>query len=197
MLPDGTMNPAGMNSLNHYSYGAVMEFVYEHAAGIRPDGNGFRRVILAPNPHAQLSYISGSYQSTAGKIVSNWSIREDGTLRCYFEVPFNVEATIVLPYSTEAPFKVTSGIYEYTYQPVKDLRTMYNLDTRLSVIKKNAQAFEQLLAVDESLTRFVQRADEEQLNFSIREVANLFFTGVTREAADKAEQLLLGMTVSR
>ena len=41
VMPDGSMSPTGMNSLNHYSYGSVMEFVYAYAAGLRPKTAGF------------------------------------------------------------------------------------------------------------------------------------------------------------
>ncbi|WNS40739.1 family 78 glycoside hydrolase catalytic domain [Paenibacillus sp. MMS20-IR301] len=196
VLPDGSMNPAGMNSLNHYSYGAVMEFVYEYAAGIRPDGNGFRKLLLAPQPHARLGRLSCRYKSTAGTVGSSWSILDDGQIHCRFEVPFNAEATIILPYSDQEPVNVTSGIYEYTYQPQKDLRTIYDLDTRVIHIKKDEAAFEQLLTVDEALTRFIRHADEEQLNMTIREISGLFFTGVTQEAASRAALLLSGLKLS-
>lgn len=32
MLPDGTINPSGMNSFNHYAYGSVGQFLYENIA---------------------------------------------------------------------------------------------------------------------------------------------------------------------
>ena len=33
MGPDGTIFDTGLNSLNHYSYGLVMEFVYAYEDG--------------------------------------------------------------------------------------------------------------------------------------------------------------------
>lgn len=35
VMPDGSMNPEGMNSLNHYSIGAIMEWAYKYVLGIR------------------------------------------------------------------------------------------------------------------------------------------------------------------
>ena len=43
-MPDGTISDTGMNSLNHYAYGSVMEFVYAYAAGIRPLEAGFGKL---------------------------------------------------------------------------------------------------------------------------------------------------------
>ena len=48
VLPDGTVSGTGMNSLNHYSYGAVTEFLYRHCAGIQPMAPGFSSVRIAP-----------------------------------------------------------------------------------------------------------------------------------------------------
>ena len=36
VMPDGHMSSTGMNSLNHYAYGAVMEWVCRDAAGLAP-----------------------------------------------------------------------------------------------------------------------------------------------------------------
>ena len=35
-----------MNSLNHYAYGSVVEFLYKNVAGIKADKKGFRKVIF-------------------------------------------------------------------------------------------------------------------------------------------------------
>ncbi|WP_280631858.1 hypothetical protein [Paenibacillus sonchi] len=34
ILPDGTISGTGMNSLNHYAYGAIVEWMYRSVAGI-------------------------------------------------------------------------------------------------------------------------------------------------------------------
>ena len=50
LMPDGTPNPNGMNSYNHYAYGSVMEFVYRRIAGIEAAAPGFERRRSAPVP---------------------------------------------------------------------------------------------------------------------------------------------------
>lgn len=50
LLDDGSISGTGMNSLNHYSYGSVMEFVYRHTLGIQEAAPGFSKAILAPKP---------------------------------------------------------------------------------------------------------------------------------------------------
>lgn len=190
VMPDGTMNPAGMNSLNHYSYGSVIEFVYKYVVGIQPLEVGFRTARLAPNPNVKLGYARGSYQSAAGKFVSEWKILENGELSCYFEVPFGAQAEIVLPYSEREPIKVASGIYEYTYQPTKDLSVLYDSDTRLSIIKnENKELFEEILGIHERIRGFMAFADEEQLNLSLNQLSKLFYTGITAEMVAEADRL--------
>ena len=39
-----------MNSLNHYSYGAILEWMYRHLAGLQPLTPGFTSVHIEPTP---------------------------------------------------------------------------------------------------------------------------------------------------
>ena len=97
----------GMNSFNHYSFGAVMEWIYRYVAGIEFDVNapGFERVILQPKPdlrapdeipegQEKISWVKGRYNSRKGLIISEWGL-VDGVFRYYAETP--VSATLYLP----------------------------------------------------------------------------------------------------
>lgn len=87
-------------------------------------------------PNIQLKKMNCCYHSTVGKIVSNWEILNDGKIKCHFERPFNTKAKIILPYISEKVIEVISGIYDYTYTPDVNLIFPYNIDTRISIIKK-------------------------------------------------------------
>lgn len=65
VLPDGSISGTGMNSLNHYAYGAVCEWIYQDVCGITPveDAPGFKKVILAPKPDERLGWAYGEYMS--------------------------------------------------------------------------------------------------------------------------------------
>ena len=56
LRPDGKFGELGMNSLNHYAYGSIVEWMYRNMCGINPveDCPGFRRALLAPKPHEAL-----------------------------------------------------------------------------------------------------------------------------------------------
>ncbi len=98
VLPDGHINPAGMNSLNHYSYGSIVEWIYQYAAGLKPlEGvPGFRKALLAPRPHERLGWVKCRYDSPMGIYESGWKI-EGNKIFYGFAVPLRAQAQIVLP----------------------------------------------------------------------------------------------------
>lgn len=111
LMPDGTPNPDGMNSYNHYAYGSVMEFVYRRIAGIEPLEAGFKRIRVAPRPVKQLARMCVEYESVKGKIVSGYENKDNGTVVFFIEIPQGVQAVIELP--NEKRQTVTGGRYEY------------------------------------------------------------------------------------
>lgn len=110
LMPDGTPNPDGMNSYNHYAYGSVMEFVVKKIAGIEATEAGYKKVKFAPNPCRGLSEVKAEYDSVSGKIVSGYK-QKNGKITFFAEIPEGVEAEIILP--NEQPLTVKSGKYEY------------------------------------------------------------------------------------
>lgn len=119
LLPDGTPNPDGMNSYNHYAYGSVMEFVYRRIAGIEALEPGFRKIKIAPNPCKGLACVRGEYNSVSGRIVSGYR-QKDGKITFFGEIPEGIPAEIHLP--GEAPVQVTGGSYAYE-RPWEELDT--------------------------------------------------------------------------
>ncbi|MFF7795412.1 family 78 glycoside hydrolase catalytic domain [Streptomyces sp. NPDC007991] len=99
---DAGFGPVSMNSFNHYAYGAIMEWMYTHMAGIAPDPDspGFRHFLLRPHldPTGRITRVSGSYESPYGEITSAWEVVEAGRTLVYDAVvPPNSEATLRLP----------------------------------------------------------------------------------------------------
>ena len=138
--PDGTISDTGMNSLNHYSYGSVMEFIYAYAAGIRPAAPGFRKAVIAPVPDYRLPKLECSFDSAAGKYVSNTCLNGDGSVSIHVEIPFGCEAEIVLPRSGKDPETLPAGSYDFTYVPEKDFRKPFDETTPIVKLAENEQA---------------------------------------------------------
>jgi len=97
-----------MNSFNHYSYGAVSEWMYRYMGGIEADDSipGFKHFILQPSPDTRITLPQGqdrittvdaSYHSSYGDIKSAWQMRNDGNLMYTATVPANTTATLYLP----------------------------------------------------------------------------------------------------
>lgn len=101
-----------LDSYNHYSYGAVCDFMFTHVAGIRPDPEqpGYRRFFVKPLPGGSLQYAKAEYESLYGTIRASWEKR-DGTLRVSVTVPVNTTAEIELPDGSS--HDVGSGEWEY------------------------------------------------------------------------------------
>jgi len=88
----------GMNSFNHYSFGAVGQWLMAYSLGIRRDEPGFAKFILAPEPDPTggMTWAKGHYESLYGMIRSSWKL-EKGRLTYEAEVPPNTTATLFLP----------------------------------------------------------------------------------------------------
>lgn len=95
---DGTFQDAGMNSFNHYAYGAVGDWLYRFVAGIEIDVKhpGYKHILIAPHPGGGLSSASAKLKSMYGDIESSWMI-EEGIFRLAVEVPPNTTAEVLLP----------------------------------------------------------------------------------------------------
>ncbi|MFF7047429.1 family 78 glycoside hydrolase catalytic domain [Streptomyces griseorubiginosus] len=102
--------PVEMNSFNHYSYGAIMEWMYESMAGIAKDPAhpGFKHFFLRPHldPTGRITRVSGSHLSPYGEIVSEWALR-DSRFTHRIAVPANSTATLRIP--TTDPDSVCEG----------------------------------------------------------------------------------------
>ncbi|MBO7654693.1 MAG: family 78 glycoside hydrolase catalytic domain [Kiritimatiellae bacterium] len=98
---DTGFGPVGMNSFNHYAYGAVLAWMYKTAAGIAADPAmpGFKRIIMAPKPDPRLGYVKAEYRSAAGLIKSAWRY-EGGKWIWDFTVPEGATALVTLPGAT-------------------------------------------------------------------------------------------------
>lgn len=102
--PDGSISSTGMNSLNHYAYGSIVEWMYRDMCGLNPssgeDGvTGFRHACIAPKPDRSLQWARARYRSAAGLYESGWRLNEAGRLTLTIAIPFNASARVVLPHA--------------------------------------------------------------------------------------------------
>ena len=87
-----------MVSFNHYAFGSVGEFLYQYTLGIRPMENGFRKVLISPQPDKRLGKVWGEYHCRYGQIYVSWTMEEN---HFHLRVDTEVEGVVVLPDSSE------------------------------------------------------------------------------------------------
>lgn len=98
ILPDGKFGELGMNSLNHYAYGSIVEWMYRNMCGIHPleECPGFRKIHLEPQPDRRIEYAKAVVDSAAGVIESGWRY-ESNKIHYHFLIPAFTKAEVILP----------------------------------------------------------------------------------------------------
>ncbi len=94
--PDSTFQDPGMNSFNHYAYGAIGDWMYRVCAGIESGSPGYKHIIIQPAPTSRLDYAKATFESSYGTIISGWK-RENDLIKIDIKIPANTKATIYLP----------------------------------------------------------------------------------------------------
>lgn len=162
LLPDGTISGTGMNSLNHYAYGSVVEFLYRFAAGITPAAPGFRKARIAPNPDIRLGSMQCRFDSAGGCYVSNWTIEPDGCLRFHIEIPFDCEAEVCLP--EQEPKILPAGRYDFHIRTQRDYRLLYSGHTPYERLLEDDRAVEILSRHLPQVLSGLDRGDPEAMS---------------------------------
>ncbi|MCK4880306.1 MAG: glycoside hydrolase family 78 protein [Bacteroidales bacterium] len=109
--PDSTFQNPGMNSFNHYAYGAIGKWMYQVVAGIGIDENnpGYKHIIINPRPGGGLTSARATHQSMYGEIASGWEL-EGEKLTMTVDIPANTSASIHIPGDPSAVEINSSGL---------------------------------------------------------------------------------------
>ncbi|WP_282122056.1 family 78 glycoside hydrolase catalytic domain [Algibacter mikhailovii] len=95
-----------MNSLNHYAYGAIGQWLYERIAGLAPLEPGYQKIRIAPLPNTEfLTSASASVNTPYGKASSSWKIENDN-FHLDIIVPPNTTALVSIPTTNSNGVKV-------------------------------------------------------------------------------------------
>ncbi|HKA58659.1 MAG TPA: family 78 glycoside hydrolase catalytic domain, partial [Gemmatimonadales bacterium] len=108
--PDSSFQDAGMNSFNHYAFGAVGDWMYRTIGGISldPTAPGGKRIRIAPRPGGGLTHARASLETPYGKVSSSWQLGErDFVLQA--SVPPNTTGDVVLIETTIARVREGGG----------------------------------------------------------------------------------------
>lgn len=99
LLADGTISGISMNSMNHYAYGSIQEWMFRHVAGINTMEShpGVRTVQFAPTLNWDLRYAEAKYDSASGMYSIRWELSDKEHVTITMDVPFDCTAEAILP----------------------------------------------------------------------------------------------------
>ena len=187
LLDDGTISGISMNSMNHYSYGSVLEWMFRHAAGINTIDAvpGMRKITVAPILNWKLRKMDATYDSPAGTYRSSWELPDPKHVTVRVSVPFGCSADLTLPFAGEEVYKdaanpmnsdVENGVchlkpgeYAVTYELTESLKKVYSIDTPIRELQNNPETAE-------VLGKFVpaNAIPNQYLGYSVREMSEKF-----------------------
>ena len=101
--PDSSFQAATMNSFNHYSYGAIGDWMYRQMIGLDTyeDGVGYKHIKVKPHIGGGFTFASASLETYYGKLSSGWKVQADKILMDV-EIPANTRATVYIPAASAA-----------------------------------------------------------------------------------------------
>ena len=139
--PDGTFDESGMNSLNHYAYGSVGDWMYRKVCGLSQLEPGYKKFQVKPMFVKGIEEWGVEFESVYGKIAAKTSCK-NGKIHVHVEVPVNTTAVIVLPEKDEV-YEVGSGIYDYKYDTKTSLKAeRFSMNSTLKEILAEPLAVE-------------------------------------------------------
>ncbi|MBB2910268.1 alpha-L-rhamnosidase [Streptosporangium becharense] len=146
LLPDGTVNPSGMTSFNHYALGAIADWLHRTVAGLAPAEPGYRSLTVTPRPGGGLTHASARLRTPYGVAASSWRI-DDGRITVEAVVPANTTAQVTLPGGDR--ITVGSGTHSWSVPYAEDraVAVPLTLDSSLAEVADRPGAMRVLTGV--------------------------------------------------
>ena len=112
LLPDGSISGTGMNSLNHYAYGSIVDWMYRNLCGLNPveEAPGYKRAVIRPMPDPRIRSAKMRMDTASGRYIVEWWY--DGERIQYsIYVPFDCTARLILPNGDQ--HELEPGYYQF------------------------------------------------------------------------------------
>ena len=95
---DSTFQSVGMNSFNHYSYGAIGDWMYRNMVGLDTyeDGVGYKHSKIQPHIGGGFTNANASLQTYYGKLSCEWKL-DSNVISMHVQIPFNTRSTVFIP----------------------------------------------------------------------------------------------------
>lgn len=155
----GRISSTGMNSLNHYTYGSVVSWIWKGAAGIRPceECPGYQKAIIRPIPNWQLKELEANLPTPSGRYDIKWKIESDNQIHLWLTIPEGCEGEVelfeadmellkqeqpdnlLLQQTEEGKCIISGGCYEVVYHTKRPLIRYASLNTSLGELMRAPQ----------------------------------------------------------
>ncbi|WP_084011058.1 alpha-L-rhamnosidase [Pseudofrankia sp. DC12] len=96
LRPDGSLNPGGMTSFNHYAFGAVADWLHRVVGGIAPAAPGYRTIAYRPRPGGGITWANTRHETPYGTAALSWELTGDG-MTARVTVPEGCAGMVELP----------------------------------------------------------------------------------------------------
>lgn len=112
ILPDGSISGTGMNSLNHYAYGSIVDWMYRNLCGLNPveEAPGYKKAVIRPMPDKRLPWAKLKMDTASGTYQVEWTYGEGG-LHGSVTVPFDCQARLILPNGQERTLSAGTFVF--------------------------------------------------------------------------------------
>lgn len=199
VMEDGSVSSTGMNSLNHYAYGSILEWMWRHAAGIAPDVKcpGFRKAHITPKLSEKLGFLDAVLPTAAGTYESHWKFLGKDEVELQFVIPFGCTAEITLPYAPPYLYEqkenrlfaqvkngiciVKAGTYQVRYTLSESLTQLYTVESPMQEIMADPDARFVVERLFPRAAELMHRENGQSLKESARNFPDVF----TAEAMDR------------
>ena len=189
---NGKVSGSGMNSLNHYSFGAVAEAIYSYVAGIKSISAGFKQVVIEPKFNYRLKAFDFDYLSASGEYGVHYRI--DGEkIYLTLKIPFGVTATLKL--KGERSKRLKGGKYHFVVSASEDLVRPFSVDTAICELIDNEKTREVLKKNIPMLYYFLSSNDAGLNGESLRYVTSLRSFFVDPEKVTSIDEQLKLVTI--
>ncbi|MDD3242596.1 MAG: family 78 glycoside hydrolase catalytic domain [Eubacteriales bacterium] len=188
LLEDGSISGTGMNSLNHYAFGSVVEFLYADVAGLKPAQPGFGKAAIRPYMNARMPAAKASYDSAWGVYAVEWKLDAQNRAQMKLSVPFDASAELsfadVLPETLrvkaargswqagEACAEFSAGEYEIEWLTKEDHAHPFDENSLLGDILDNAAACAKLRELLPQFRGLETLGEEERTSMPLTALAN-------------------------
>lgn len=197
--PDGTINPSGMTSLNHYALGAVADWMHRTIGGLTATAPGYRTMRIAPIPGGGVDSAELSHETVYGRVEIRWSTA-DAHGRIEVTVPEGTDAVVVPPLHVdqlEAAVGPGVHLWDYELDPAAIAAPEASMDTPLSVLGSNPGVWARVSAVlSEHLPGIpIDHSSPEAAGISLRTLLD-YIPGEQQALRDALEATMASITGS-